>query len=1014
MGEDERMAGYYRGANGFTFVRDSVYPRWRPPQRGALGALLAHWAVHHRKPALIAVPTGAGKTGIALAAAHMASPRRVLVVVPSTQLRQQLVQAFSNQALLRAAGALNGDQDPSVLEVTGRMESWQHCRAHDVVIGLPQSISPEHYDDSSKPPKDLFDLVIVDEAHHSPARTWRAILDHFPSARKVLLTATPRRRDGKRVPGELVFHYPLRSAMAEGFYNVVQARLLPVPAGADQAANDRVIRDELVGELQRPEHASSTLLIRASTRARAKALQRLYAEAGVEAVALTSDLGTRRQTEIIEGLRDGSIRAVVVVGMLGEGFDLPRLRLAAYHDKHKSVGSTVQLIGRLVRAHPDYPQPSVLATVVDAEVYPALKGALWDLYQEDADWGTLLPGIIDEEVAADLAAKAFAAQLEPAPAMLSPDAIRPPVRATVYEVIDGWEPAFSDGTVPEPLRRGSSLRGLQVLYATVTPGGRTLLLITQGIRSPRWNADSRLDSPEYDLHLVTFVPASTAGTKGLLLVNSVDGVVRALVLDTLGATTDQRQPADPERLQRAFDALPRLSVSNVGVRNTYGGGRGTASYKMFAGSGVDRGLREADTAQAAIGHAMAQVSEGPGRGAYNTGFAVEKAKVWESRYVPLRSYDDLLTDFADRYWSATPIRNPLLPTVSRGTRLSSYPEAGAAAIEMHPQMLGSAWVTPDGFPVSRLDLRYDTVVHSGERLRLFAVRPDSDPEIVVWSGEIDIFGDVHDVSEPLLVHRGHQASRAFSELLSTTPPTLFFLNGQTVSGSTLYQPVSFSRDLTRWEPVYPDWSRTNITTETDRSALKAAAGESVHETLRRLLTSTPSTAQRRWVLENDGSGELADLLVLELRSDRELWLELWHAKPAGGTHPSVRVGDMQVVIAQAIKSRRWLTDRGVWQELADRWSGKTSPRLSVVPGSASASLLRVLLGLASGHESWSLTNRPVTLRGRVVVAQPGLSWGQLQAAVTSDNLSAIQIRDLLASFDDALGALGESALYCSP
>src|SRR5699024_594395 len=150
--------------------------------------------------ALIAVPTGAGKTGIALAAAHMASPRRVLVVVPSTQLRQQLVQAFSNQALLRAAGALSGDQDPSVREGTGRMASWRHGRGHGVVIGLPQSISPEHYDDSSKPPKDLFDLVIVDEAHHSPARTWRAILDHFPSARKVLLTATPRRRDDKRVP----------------------------------------------------------------------------------------------------------------------------------------------------------------------------------------------------------------------------------------------------------------------------------------------------------------------------------------------------------------------------------------------------------------------------------------------------------------------------------------------------------------------------------------------------------------------------------------------------------------------------------------------------------------------------------------------------------------------------------------------------------------------------------------------------------------------------------------------
>ena len=1011
---DGYMAGYYRGRNGFTFLRDATSPRWRPPQRGALGALIAHWAVHSRKHTLIAVPTGAGKTGIALAIPHLASPRRVLVVVPSTQLRKQLVEAFSSQAMLREADALSGDQNPRVLEVTGRMASWRDCHEFDVVVGLPQSISPEHYDDTSKPPEDLFDLVIVDEAHHSPARTWRAILAHFSAAQKVLLTATPRRRDGKRVPGELVFHYPLRSAIAEGFYQVVQARLLPVPISGDQVASDHAICAQIASELRRPEHATSTLLIRAGTRTRAKELVRLYEVAGIDVVALTSDLGERRQSEIIDGLLSGTIRAVAVVGMLAEGFDLPRLRLAAYHDKHKSVGSTIQLIGRLVRTHADYPQPSVLVTVLDADVYPALKGALWDLYQEDADWSTLLPGIIDEQAAADSADKEFSGQLEPAPPSLSPDALRPVVRATVYELKDGWQPPFIGGAVPEVLRRGATLRGLQIMYATVTPGDRTLLLITQGIRSPRWTVDSGLDAPEYDLHLVTFIPATATGTRGLLLVNSADGIVRSLVLEALESDPEDRQPADPERLQRAFDVLPRLSVSNVGVRNTYGGGRGTASYKMFAGSGVDRGLREADTAQAAIGHAMAQVSDGPGKGAYNTGFAVEKAKVWESRYVPLRAYDDLLADFADRYWSATPIANPLLPTVSRGTRLESYPDTGVAAIEMHPQLLASAWVTTTGFPVPRLDLRYDSVRAGGARLRLTAVRTDIDPETVVWSGELDIFGDAHDTSDPLMVRRGQQASRSFTELLSATPPTLFFANGNTVSGSTLYQPVDYSRDLSRWEPVYPDWSRTNITKETDRSAAKAATGESIHETLRRLLISTRGTARRRWVLENDGSGELSDLLVLEIRGEQEVRLELWHAKPAGGAAPSVRVADMQVVVAQAIKSRRWLTDRGVWQEMGARLSGKTAPALTVVPGSDNTSLLRALLGLALGHESWALANRPVILRGRVVIAQPGLSWGQLQTKVVSADLSAIQIRDLLASFDDALGVLGETALYCSP
>ncbi|MBN7384528.1 type III restriction enzyme res subunit [Mycobacteroides abscessus subsp. massiliense] len=1001
------MPAYYQEpSRGFELFRDAAVPGWRSPQRGALGALLGHWAVHHGKPALVAVPTGSGKTAIALAAPYIVESNRTLVVVPSTQLRDQTVTAFADQEVLRQIGALAGQGNPKVLEVKGRLSSWHDCDDVDVVVALPQSISPDHYDEDSKPPADLFDLVIVDEAHHAPARTWRAILDHFDGARKVLLTATPRRRDGKRVPGEVVFHYPLRAAMSDGYYKAVEARLLRVGASGQRREYDELIRDEILAEINRPEHASSTLLVRAGTRSRVAELVALYGEAGLEVVALTSGLGDARRTEILNGLKNGTIRAVAVVGMLGEGFDLPRLRLAAYHDKHKSVASTIQLIGRLVRSHPDFPQPSVLVTVQDADVYPGLRGALWELYQEDADWPSLLPGIIDDAVAAEAADKAFAKQLARSPAELSLESLRPLVRATVFEVDDDWAPLFLDGNVPAGLASGDVIRGRQVLYSTVTPENRTLLLVTQGTRSPRWNFDSGLDAPEYALHLITYLQPKGASRRAMLLVNSTDGTIIPGVTEVLDATSEHLRAADPGRLQRAFDTLPRLSVSNVGVRNTYGGGRGSATYKTFAGSGVDRGMREADTAQAAIGHAMAQVGQGAGNAAYNTGIAVEKAKMWESRYVPLREYDGALMDFADRYWSSAQIVAPLLPAVARGVRFDNFPEAPVAAIEMHHLLLASEWTTLDGFPIGRLDLQHESTDASGQQLTFTAVRPDTGA--TVWAGHLDTQGNVVNADSPVSVRRGHQTPRPFDDLLSVMPPTVYFLNGQIVSGATLYQPPTVQRDLTRWNPAFLDWSATNIEKETDRSA---KVGASIHQTLKTYLTTRTTTARRRWVIENDGSGEIADLIVLEIRGAYEVSIELWHAKPASGANTSVRVTDMEVVVAQAIKSRRWLTERELWQEMADRYSGLSSPALKLIDGSEC--LLRAFLGLVPGHPGWSLTNRPFQLRGTVVIAQPGLSWNQLKAGVEQNQLSAIQIRDLLAVFDDSLGTLGESALVCS-
>jgi len=178
--------------------------------------------------------------------------------------------------------------------------------------------------------------------------------------------------------------------------------------------------------------------------------------------------------------------------------------------------------------------------------------------------------------------------------------------------------------------------------------------VTRRTESPRWHTHAGLESSRFDLHVLTWVPPRLRGQSGLLLVNSDNGDVRKFIFEVLETADATLRGADPERLHGAFDLLPRVSVSNVGVRNTnVGGRRGSATYKTFAGSGVDRGMREVDTAQGAIGHAMAQVSQGPGKAAYNVGIAVEKAKMWESRSVPLMYYDDAMADFGARYWSSS-------------------------------------------------------------------------------------------------------------------------------------------------------------------------------------------------------------------------------------------------------------------------------------------------------------------------------------------------------------------------
>lgn len=66
-------------------------------------------------------------------------------------------------------------------------------------------------------PKNYFDLIIVDEAHHPNARTWTDAIRHFSDAKIVKLTGTPFRTDGQEIEGELVYNYKIALAMAKKY-----------------------------------------------------------------------------------------------------------------------------------------------------------------------------------------------------------------------------------------------------------------------------------------------------------------------------------------------------------------------------------------------------------------------------------------------------------------------------------------------------------------------------------------------------------------------------------------------------------------------------------------------------------------------------------------------------------------------------------------------------------------------------------------------------------------------------
>ncbi|OJV22853.1 MAG: hypothetical protein BGO26_17690 [Actinobacteria bacterium 69-20] len=821
----------------------------------------------------------------------------------------------------------------------------------DVVVALPNSISPEHMEEAELPDPELFDLLIIDEAHHAPAKTWRAILDHFPSARAVLLTATPRRADGKLLPGTHAYHFPLRAAIMDGIFHPVIPRVLELGLPVTDEAKDEAIAAEVASQLAQAEHATSVALIRVNTVARAGRVQTMYAAKGVDARVLIGTTSVEDRSAILAGWRAGTIRAVIAVDMLGEGINVPNLRIVGYHDKHKSTPATMQFIGRLARANEEYPQQSVLVTVHDEDVYPALQGALRELYREDADWATILPTLIDEEIDRERRDREYLSAFEDPPESFNLAAVKPLTRAVLLEVPPGatFDPRFADG-VPEGLRAGQRLAGRHIAYAGLNEHATQLVVITSEPEKPKWYVGGELTRSIFELAVVSWQKSPDINRSHLLLVNAQDLTLLNAVRGVLDPSNILRN-GNPAFLQEAFDSVERLSVSSVGVRNTFAAVPGTPAYATFAGSGIDRGLREADTNGRGLGHAMAQVRVDSGQ-ATTAGLAVNKSKYWETRYLGLREYEAFAVDLARRYWFPRPTESgPLLPNISKGERTDEF-HPPVIAVELNPALLGASFALPDGRPLEQLEIAPTDDRDATEAQVFLRMYDPRNENVDIWVAEMTVTGQFTTLAGSEELHRGMGNPTTFNELFEAHPPLIYFGDGRSTMGPVTFQPPRTESFLPDVVLIPSDWGGVDITRETPRPNRT----DSIHEWVEKALSeAVPEPGASRWVLHNDGGGEIADHVVIQRTLGGRLSVELWHSKPSANVRPGARVKDMEVVTQQAAKSRRHLTDRELWNRIGRRLTGMESPRLTLVAGDRED--LLALCGLVPG-ESLSVVSLP--------------------------------------------------------
>jgi superfamily II DNA or RNA helicase len=333
----------------------------RDYQRECLTTILDRYKRGARRQ-LVCLPTGTGKTVIfAQFPSFFRMKRRMLVLAHREELLEQ-----AREKLLAANPALRIE-----IEQAGKSAS----ETSNVVVASVPTVGRRQSRRLAGLAPDQFSIVVIDEAHHATADSYRRIVEHLgllrPDTQKLMVgfTATPKRSDGVGLDAifdEISFSRTIAEMMHAGYVAPVAGYRVETAVDLSRVASrlgDFVVsqlsdavnvadRNALVVEAFRELVPGRRTLVFCVDVAHALDLAAAFQQYGVAAAAVTGDMPSGERTANLEAFSTGRLQVLTNCMVLTEGYDEPAVDGVILARPTKSALLYTQMIGRGTRLHP--------------------------------------------------------------------------------------------------------------------------------------------------------------------------------------------------------------------------------------------------------------------------------------------------------------------------------------------------------------------------------------------------------------------------------------------------------------------------------------------------------------------------------------------------------------------------------------------------------------------------------------------------------------------------------------
>ncbi|EOE5496092.1 DEAD/DEAH box helicase [Cronobacter turicensis] len=342
------------------------------------------------KHILVQLPTGTGKSAVIAISPYEFAKGKVLILTPNLTLANQIEQdidIFENpngniyKKLRLFSEQFYAENVAYPLRLNDSVSS-NDIDEHQIIIANYQQLND--VEKWFKGKEEQVDLIIIDEAHHQKAKTYQEVINFFPQAKILSLTATPFRSDGKPLDGKVIYTYHFSDAIKNGYIrNIKVCDIAPESISLVGMFNDKDGKEysledilklkeeawfrrgialsqdccdsiasksfEKLLELREsyPNDTHQIIAAAISKRHAREFVKPAYERLGLKVGLVSTE--EKNNDVTLRNLKQGKIDVIVNIGMLGEGFDHKPLGVAAIFRPFASLNPYIQFLGRVIR-----------------------------------------------------------------------------------------------------------------------------------------------------------------------------------------------------------------------------------------------------------------------------------------------------------------------------------------------------------------------------------------------------------------------------------------------------------------------------------------------------------------------------------------------------------------------------------------------------------------------------------------------------------------------------------------